>query len=113
VEKIDFDVSGQRGRTGFCNVTFSTQLMEQSYTILLDGSPTIPVEKTNSARVSVYFTYSQNTQHIEVTETTPVPEFPSITAFLAVLSILSVSYLFLRRSRSVSLEAHHLDLAMS
>ena len=97
-EKFGFNVSGQLGRTGFCNVTFSTELLDAPYTVLIDGSPIIPVLESNSTHTSIYFKYPQNTQYIEISETTPVPEFPTIIALLAVLTTLTLLLQFARRN---------------
>jgi hypothetical protein len=95
-EKIDFNVSRQYGKAAFCNVTFSTQLLGGPYRVLLDGSPIIYIEKSNSTHTSIYFTYSQSRQHIEVTGITPVSEFQTITAFLVFLTVLTLVFLFLK-----------------
>jgi len=98
-EKIDFNVSRQYGKSSFLNVTFSTQLLEGPYRVLLDGSPIVPTEKSNSTHTSIYFTYSQTGQHIEVTGTTPISEYPTITAMLVFLTVLTLLSLFLKTSR--------------
>lgn len=97
-EKIDFNVSRQLGKAAFCNITLSTQLLGGPYRVLLDGSPIIPIEKSNSTHTYIYFTYSQSRRHIEVTGITPVSEFPAITAFLVFLTVLTLLFLFLKLS---------------
>ena len=98
-EKIDFNVSRQYSKAAFCNVTFSTQLLGGPYRVLLDGSPIIPTEKSNSTHTSIYFTYSQSNQHIEVTGITPISEYPTITTFLVFVAVLTLLSLSLKTSR--------------
>jgi len=98
LQEIGFDIFGQLGRAGFCNVTLATQLLVTPYTVLLDGFPVNPLENSNSTHTSIYFAYQQSTQHIEIKETTAVPEFPTIAAFLAVLSILTLFLMLFKRN---------------
>jgi hypothetical protein len=53
---------------------------------------------SNSSHTSIYFTYPQGTQYVEISETTPVPEFPTTTAFLVLLTVLTLILRLARQS---------------
>jgi hypothetical protein len=96
--KIDFSVPRQQGEAAFCNVTFSTQLLEGPFRVLLDGSPIIPIEKSNSTHTSLYFTYTNNNHIVEITGTPIVSEFSTIAANVLVLAVLALMLLLTKRS---------------
>jgi hypothetical protein len=93
---IKFNVSGESG-TGFCNVTFPTQLLGAPYVELIDGSQQSGTVTSNATHNSVYFTYSQSSHSVDVVGTVVAPEFPTIIANMLVLSAMALMLLFAKR----------------
>ena len=89
---ISFSVSGENGTTGFCRICIPTVLLNDTYTVFVNGTETqhklLPL--SNSTYNFIYFTYSLSTKQVVIV----VPEFPSffilpillISALLAVIS---------------------------
>lgn len=89
-KKIGFNIIGETGTGGFCNVTIPVDFLGGPYTVLFDGSPIIPEETTNGTHSFLYFTYTHSTHaHTveiigETVATPPVAIFtPSTTREIA------------------------------
>ena len=76
---LRFDVEGEEGTTGFCNVTIPKDLLytEGNWTVLVDGYSVTPTVNEDTNNTYLYFTYNYNKQTIEIIGTTAIPEFPS------------------------------------
>lgn len=94
---IGFDVSGEEGTIGFCNVTFPGQLLGGPYMGLIDGSQQSGIVTSNATHTSVYFTYGQSSHSLNIVGTTVAPEFPTIVANMLVLSATTLMLLFTKR----------------
>jgi hypothetical protein len=81
-----FYVSGYPGTTGFCRVTVPRSLLNETYTVLVDGQPIIATELagSNSTHAYLYFTYQHSEHQVII-----VPEYPLDTACLTVAIIFS------------------------
>jgi outer membrane protein assembly factor BamB len=77
---ISFKAKGI-GTTGMCNITIPMNMLDEDYSIIVDGiliDHAPPVN--NSTHASLYFTYNTTLQHtIKIVGTTFVPEFQPIT----------------------------------
>lgn len=85
---ISFNVTGPTGTTGFCRIVIPHALLDDNYTILIDGLPPIMEKElplSNSTHTYLYFTYIHTTHQVTI-----IPEFPT-TIILAVLTILSLT----------------------
>jgi hypothetical protein len=97
-KEIKFSVTGDSGKVGVCNVTFPTQLLGGSLTVLIDGSPRPATITYDATHTSIYFTYSHSTHQVEIIGTLVVPEFPSMVANITVLAVLTLMLILKKRS---------------
>lgn len=86
-EKIlSFNVTGQDFTIGFCRITIPKALINETYTVLVDGEE---VDVTvliisNSTHAFLYFKYIHSTHEVVI-----IPEFP-LTLILILLTIISL-----------------------
>lgn len=99
VNEISFNVSGDPGSLGFCNVSIPKYLVKPGYTIKVyfDGNPINYKLSENSTNYFIYFTYKHSTHRVnikfeapEITITTPKPT-PTTTLTPTVPSIGTVT----------------------
>jgi len=95
--QISFNVTGESGTTGYCNVTIPKSLLKGSPWIIKADSTTITDfdEKTNDTHTFLYFTYTHESPlQVTIEGTWVVPEFPSaiILPILMVLTVLAVGF---------------------
>ncbi len=101
--RIRFNVMGENGTTGFCNVTIPKELLyadETEWAILVDGNPVTPSINEGENNIHIYFTYNQNTKTVEIIGTEAIPEFPSwiiLPLFLIATVVVTVYRNALRR----------------
>jgi hypothetical protein len=110
-KELRFNVTGQAGMMGFCNVTVPVGLMSGIYNVTVDGASADSLTITdNTTHTFVYFTYTlANTLQIAIQGTYVVPEFQTLT-FLVLLMIATIVttilgkkvWLIRRRERIVS-----------
>ena len=84
---IQFEVVGETGTTGFCNVTIPKNLLsaEDNWTILADGNTITPTINQDTRNTYLYFTYNHSTKTVQITGTHSIPEFRSWTPLLVML----------------------------
>ena len=93
---IRFDVMGETGTTGFCNVTIPKGLLttEDNWTILVDGTSVTPNVNDDQNNSYIYFNYQHST-NIEIIGTDAIPEFPSWTLLIVMLfTVVTVIVVF-------------------
>jgi len=96
-----FSVSGDTGTTGFCRVTIPRNLINGTYTVLVDGQqvPATELEGSNSTHAYIYFTYGQSEHEIII-----VPEYPTAIALsitlIAVATITAMTVKKRNKSRT-------------
>jgi N-acetylneuraminic acid mutarotase len=78
---IRFDVEGEEGTIGFCNVTIPKNLLdaENTWAVLVDGTSVTPTVNKKENYTNLHFTYSHSTKTVEIIGTDAIPEFPSWT----------------------------------
>ena len=96
LKMISFNVTGAAGTTGFCNITFLTQLLGGPYTTLIDGSPVIPVETNNATFTLLYFTYTHSAHKVEISGTTVIPEYPTMIVAAILFTVLTLTLVLTR-----------------
>ena len=69
LREISFNVTGPSGTVGFCNVTFSKELLHGAFTILIDGNRTDYFLTDNATHTSLHFTYTHITHHVKIIAT--------------------------------------------
>jgi outer membrane protein assembly factor BamB len=101
---INYTVIGIEGTIGMCNITIPNEMMDGEYTVRINGG--LPLELVithiNDTHTSLYFTYYQSINAIEITGTTVVPEFPStiMLPLLLALSLIAVTLAKKKPSRN-------------
>ncbi|MEM2889696.1 MAG: hypothetical protein QXR42_09555, partial [Candidatus Bathyarchaeia archaeon] len=96
-KEISFNVTGDNGTLGFCNVTLPNTLVQNlwhgDFTILVDGHPPTEISIVpDETYTYVYFTYTHS-EH----EVTIIPEFP----FVTILPLLiGTTFMAIIKSRS-------------
>ena len=87
VREIHFDVSGKDGTLGFCRICIPTALMNDTYTVFVNGTevPHTLLACSNSTHSYLYFTYNHSTQEVII-----IPEFPTWASMLFMVIVLTV-----------------------
>jgi parallel beta-helix repeat protein len=77
--QIRFNVEGENGTSGFCNVTIPKELLnaEYSWTVRVDGASVTPTVNQDATSTYFYFTYNHSAKTVEIIGTDAIPEFPS------------------------------------
>jgi len=90
---IRFDVEGEDGTTGVCNVTIPKNLLdtENTWTVLVDEISVTPTVNEKENYTTLHVTYSHSNKTVKIIGTTAIPEFPSWTPALLVLIVLAVT----------------------
>lgn len=91
--QISFNVTGDSGTTGYCNVTIPKSLLRDSpWTIKIDNMTIIDFDKkTNDTHTFLYFTYTHESPlQVTIEGTWVVPEFP-LAIILPLFMILSLT----------------------
>jgi len=66
-KKISFNVTGEDGTIGFCNVTIPKALLYgEPWTVLIDGASVLPTITENATHCPLYFTYAHSTHLIQI-----------------------------------------------
>jgi len=91
---ICFNVSGKEGTAGFCRICIPRALMNETYTVFVNGTEVqcnlLPC--SNSTHSYLYFTYSHSTQEVII-----IPEFPTWTSMLLIPIALTVAIAVYKR----------------
>ena len=89
---LSFNVTGPDSTVGFCRITIPKALINETYTVLVDGEEVdvtvLPI--SNSSHAFLYFTYIHGTHEVVI-----IPEFPltlilvlvMITTFIATITM--------------------------
>jgi outer membrane protein assembly factor BamB len=93
---INYTVTGIDGTLGMCNITIPNEMLDGIFTVLINGGNPFfgPQIVSNGTHSSLYFTYWQSINRIEIRGTTAVPEFPStlILPLLMAMSLIAVAF---------------------
>ncbi|PVX26217.1 MAG: hypothetical protein CW691_02090 [Candidatus Bathyarchaeum sp.] len=95
--KVSFKTGGELRTTGFCNVTIPKNLIysENTWTVIADGTSLTPTVNEKENYTALHFTYSHDTQIIQIIGTDAIPEFPSWT-ILPFFVVVTLIMLFVR-----------------
>jgi len=95
---IRFDVMGETGTTGFCNVTIPKGLLitEDNWAILVDGTSVTPNLNDDQNNSYIYFNYHHSTK-IEIIGTDAISEFPSWSILVFGVSIVFILSIIFRQ----------------
>ncbi|MFC1487999.1 nitrous oxide reductase family maturation protein NosD [Thermoproteota archaeon] len=94
---IQFDVEGENGTTGFCNITIPKGLLntKENWTVLVDKNSVVPIVNEDTTNTYLYFTYNHSAKTAEIIGTDAIPEFPS-WIFLPLFVTLSLCVILIR-----------------
>jgi hypothetical protein len=97
--RIRFNVKGETGTAGFCNVTIPKGLLyaEVGWAVLVDGISVTPTIGEDATDTYLCFTYNHSAKTVEIIGTEAIPEFPSWTPILAMLVVVIVVAVVYRR----------------
>jgi hypothetical protein len=93
-EYLTFTTLGAKGTNGFIRVSIPRQLMDGTFSVLVDGIPVPLAHWQNSTYNTLYFVYPQGGQNdITILATTVIPEFTTLLLpllfLLATLAVIS------------------------
>lgn len=91
--EISFNVTGEDDTVGFCRVMIPTELMNHSYTVLVNGEEanTTLLDISNSTHAYLYFTYKLSTKHVLI-----IPEFPSALTFPLLITVTLIAVVLIK-----------------
>jgi PKD repeat protein len=98
--QIRFEVSGETGTAGYCNVTIpKTLLRGNPWIVKVDGEPWTYSLLENSSHYFIYFNYTHaSTLQVTIQGTWVVPEFPP-TVILPLFMLLTTLFLAITRKK--------------
>jgi parallel beta-helix repeat protein len=87
MKALIFNVTGENETTGFCRIRIPTALMNDTFTVYVDGVNTTYtlLPRSNATYSYLYFTYNHSTKEVII-----IPEFPS-TLLLYLLMTLTLA----------------------
>ncbi|MEJ2126834.1 MAG: hypothetical protein P8X84_04915 [Candidatus Bathyarchaeota archaeon] len=96
---IQFNVEGETGTTGFCNVTIPKDLLEteDNWTVLVDETSVMLIMEEDATDTFLYFPYNHSSKTVEIIGTNAIPEFPSWTILPLILIIILFSVVVERK----------------
>ena len=94
---ISLNLTGPESKSGYCNVTFPTELLGGPYTVLIDGLNVTYVEAPNATHTGISVTYLHGTHLVEIVGTTAIPEFPTMMSTIILLAMLTAALLLAKR----------------
>ena len=76
---IQYNVEGENGTTGFCNITIPKGLLttEENWTVLIDENSVVPIVNEDTTNTYLYFTYNHSAKTARIIGTDAIPELPS------------------------------------
>jgi len=93
--QISFEVSGETGIIGYCNVTIPKDLLKGPWTVEVDGVTWSFTPSNNATHSFIYFTYTHaSTLQVTIRGTWVIPEFPTpiITLLFIAFTMLAVAF---------------------
>ena len=103
LKKIQFNVNGTSGTTGFCNFTIPSELMSGNFSIYKDDILLTEnvdyIETYNGTHYLFNITYKHSTHTIEIVATNIIPEFPSflVLPLFIIATLLGAIYVKKRK----------------
>jgi hypothetical protein len=100
LKQISFNLAGQSGTSGFCNVTVPKSLLKgDPWTIMLDNvAITDFTTAQNATHTSLHFIYPHSDHHVVIQGTWAIPEYPSPSIILLLLTtIIAMAFVLLTK----------------
>ena len=101
--QISFNVTGDTGTTGYCNVTIPKILLTGSPWIIKIDNTTITDfdEKSNDTHSFLYFTYiHESPLQVTIEGTWVVPEFPVFTILMLFMTLSPITVVFVKHKKT-------------
>jgi hypothetical protein len=108
-KEIMFNVTGESGTEGFCNVTIPKDLLGGDFTVKVDGIKVTPdpIITSNSTHSFVYFGFGHSVHNVQIVGTTVVAAtgpggfdvMPVVVVVVIVLVVLIAAVLMVRKRR--------------
>jgi len=84
-DSIAFSVTGETGSTGYTYIEMPREFMDGTFSVLINGNPTVFAIRQNATHTRLYFVYTHSTKSIMIFGTQVAPEFHSIALALTPL----------------------------
>jgi parallel beta-helix repeat protein len=93
-DRINFEVSGQDGTTGFCRICIPIALLNGTYRVFVNGIEVQynPLPCSNSTHSYLYFNYTHSTEEVTI-----IPEFPSFLILPLFMMAMLLAVIVYRR----------------
>jgi parallel beta-helix repeat protein len=93
---IFFNVTGEDETIGFCRIRIPTTLINNTFTVYVDGVNTTYtlLPRSNATHSYLYFTYEHSTKEVII-----IPEFSSIIILPMIMVLISVATLLSKRKK--------------
>jgi parallel beta-helix repeat protein len=100
--QTSFEVSGETGAEGYCNVTIPKTLLKgENWTVKINGVDWNFTPSGNATHSFVYFTYTHaSTLQVVIQGTWVIPEFPSATILTVFMALTLLATALIRKKRT-------------
>lgn len=96
---VSFEIANNSETTSFLNVTFPSNLLNATFSVVNQENQTLPFEvATNQSHSSLSFNTSQGTSRITIMGTEAIPEFPSWAVVVAILCVVTGAMIMYKKS---------------
>jgi hypothetical protein len=105
--RVQFNVDGDSGEPGYCNVTIPSELLSGDFTVFMDNNQLVENEdytvKSNSTHSTLGINYEHGAQVIDVIEVFGIPDFASWLAlpFLMLATLTAIMSKRYRKQRKL------------
>jgi hypothetical protein len=103
--QVSFNTSGIPGTNGYCEVVIPKTLLGGPFKVFMGNQPIAATETENTTHSFISFTYTHNSDTIEIIATTAVPEFPSII-LLPLLIIVTLLVVIICKQKHIVTRSH-------
>jgi len=99
MKALIFNVTGENETAGFCRIRIPTTLINNAFTVYVDGVNTTYtlLPRSNATHSYLYFTYEHSTKEVVI-----IPEFPSIIILLMIIILIPVATILSKRKTSTN-----------
>jgi parallel beta-helix repeat protein len=106
LRQISFNATGTSGTTGFCNITFPTDLLWGTITVYKDNTQLTEgsdyTRENNGSYTTLHFTYTHSTHEFRIVGTEALPEFPHVIIIMPLLMLTALLAVVTRRKRALA-----------
>jgi hypothetical protein len=103
--QVSFNASGIPGTNGYCEVVIPKTLLGGPFKVFTGNQQIATTETENTTHSFINFTYTHNSDTIEIVATTAIPEFPSII-LLPLLIIVTLLVVIICKQKQIVARLH-------